>query len=88
MTMRFRGLCACALTLLWAGAHAQAPDIKRPARPAPKVTVKQGDKIRTGETASKPDKPDAGEGTFGESRTQGSLAPRPTQPTPTGQPPN
>ncbi len=85
---RFVCRYACALALIWSAAGAQTPqNTKRPPQPPPKVTVSEGDKIRTGESP-KSGKQDAGEGTFGESRTQGSLAPRPTEPTPTGQPPS
>ncbi len=51
------------------------------------VTIQKGDAVRTGEAKPGKAAQRAGEGTFGESRTAGSLAPRPTQPTPTGQPP-
>ena len=74
-------LGVCLLAMLWGVAEAQPP------APAPKVTIHQGDRIRTGETRSHGGKQQAGEGTFGESRTEGSMAPRRTEPLPTGQPP-
>ncbi len=66
-------------------APAQAPSQAVPGQrktPSPGITVEQGEQIRTGDTKDGSGIPEAGEGVFGASPTPGSLAPKPTEPTP------